>query len=245
MRSICWVVIAISLALSSNANATTVATLVADFRSDIGQEDSTNSKFTNVQVRRLLTRAQSAVATIIGGVPVQSKIKLEGKKTAYSLSTSLWGYEAVMFKKAVDYINLDRVDIEELGTQKFKSLPTTTGSTVTEGPSDKTTQVEQYAIFDDTLFIYPTLEKPSNDTLYVMGYGATSALVLDTQTVEMKVWTDEFVVEAAVFMGSKRDLSAADEAAFWQSFYTRVLSAQVLYAKKQPELKAPQTGAIQ
>lgn len=239
MRLICWAVIATCLTLSQIASATTVATLISDFRSDIGQEDSTNSNYTNAQVRRLLTRGQTMVSTIIGGLPIQSKIALVNQKTAYSLSTALWGYEAALFKKSVDYIQLQLVDMADLGTEKFKSLPTGDGTKPTEGETDKQTQIEQYAIFDDTIFIYPTLSKFSSDTLHVMGYGATASLDSNSQTTELKVWTDEFVIEAAVFLANKRDLSLGDETSWWTSFYNRVLAAQSLYAKKQPALRVP------
>lgn len=221
---------------ASSANATTVYTLMGDLLSDMGQ-DSTNSTVTHAQRLRLLTRGQNAVATIIGGIETQTKIALDSAKSDYALG-SYWGIEAVMYKTDADYIYLRRVLPEDLGTKKFSAFAQPADKV--EGQSEAATTLERYAIFKDTLLVYPALPNMAGDTLYIKGFTAPASLDSLNQTTQMKFWTDDFVVEAAVFFWNKRDLSLADELAWWTSFAQRIIAAQSLYVRKVSAVQ--QTG---
>lgn len=209
---------------------------MGDLLSDMGQ-DSTNSTVTHAQRLRLLTRGQNAVATIIGGVETQTKIPLRDTCADYSLG-SYWGIDAVMYKTDADYIYLQRVLPEDLGTKKFSAFTPQTSKP--EGETDAATTLERYAIFKDTLMIYPALSNMDGDTLFIKGFTAPASLDSLNQTTQMKFWTDDFVVEAAVFFWNKRDLSLADELSWWTSFAQRIIAAQSLYVRKVSAVQ--QTG---
>lgn len=230
-RCIMAILAALVVASSIPTRATSVSTLMGDFLSDMG-EDSTNSRFTHAQRLRFLNRATQAVSVIIGGVEVTQRIPLVNDKAEYALSTGYWGLETVMLRKDNNYVQLERVLPRDLGTNKYSVL--VDPNLIREPKSEAATIVERYAIFDDTLLIYPTLPSFGYDTLYVKCFTAPASLDSLSQPTELKFWTDDYVVEAAGFYANRRDLTLADEVSWWQSFMQRIVTAQSLYIRTQP-----------
>lgn len=216
------------LAFCAGAKATTVATLMDDLLSDLGQ-DSSNSQYTHAQRMRFLNRGQNAVATIIGGVEYTQRIPLVDSSADYALASGFWGIEAVLYRRSIDYLKLSYELPRNFGTAKFSSL--VLRDSIKEGKTEQATVVEQYSIFNDTLMIYPASVPLTGDTLLAKIFVAPASLDSLSQTTQMKFWTDDFVVEAAVFFANKRDLSLADELSWWTSFANRILAAQSLYAR--------------
>lgn len=212
----------------SSANATTVATLMNDLLSDLGQ-DSSNSQYTHAQRMRFLNRGQNSVAMIIGGIEQTQRIALVDSSADYALASGYWGIEAILYRRDIDYLKLSYELPRNFGTAKFSSL--VMRDSIKEGKTDQATTVEQYAIFNDTLMIYPASVALTGDTLLAKIFVAPASLDSLSQTTQMKFWTDDFVVEAAAFFANKRDLTLADELSWWASFTTRVLNAQSLYAR--------------
>ena len=223
------VILVFLVLVTSRVEATTIEALTSDLRSNIGQTDSTNSEFTNIELRRLLTRATQYVSTIIGGIEARSRIALVADLNQYALPADFYIDGGVLLKKLANFVPLNRVDIGDLGAKKINEYVP-----VPVGPQEKdeTIRPKQYALHNDSLYIYPTLSAINLDTLHLFYFADPASLDSAEQVTELLLWTDEFVVDHATYLAAKRDLLSGEEISWRQFFSSEVRTAD-------PEFVAP------
>lgn len=205
----------------------TVAELIADFRSDIAEPDSTTinggTRFTNAQVRRLLTRGQQLVAQIIGGVEADTAIVLSKSVPHYALPVTAYSVRSCKFINNFDYVLMTQVPHELLGV-----MLEVQGQQV--GPS---TQPLFWSVFNQTVWIAPSDLVGNGDTLKVSFRRWPGDLDSNAQVPQLPEYAGEFITEAAVFNAHKRDLTLAEQDAWLVNFRERV-DAVVMTHKEPP-----------
>lgn len=213
------------------ANATTVATLISDFRSDFGQSDSTKGRFTNAQVRRLLTRATVRVAEILGEVRTDTSITLVASQTSYALPSDYWAFRSVWFKRTDDYIALQYVDPSQF--------------TVDNNASSSSSYPQRFTVHFDSLSVEPV--KPtygSGEKLYVKYFANVSEFTNNQQTTELPLWTDNAVITWAIYFANERDYSVVEKLQIEATLTQQTIDMASKFAR--PELKPQQIqGAVQ
>lgn len=215
------------IALTQPSNATTVTTLISRFRSDIGESDSTRSRFTNAQVRDLLNRATQTVATLTGEVEDDTTITLVDGQAEYHLPSDFAGISSIRVKRGINYINLERMNDDEFGVD-------------IDGNLESKAIPAKYAIFNDSLRIAPTLANYiSTEKLYVNYYSKPVSLDSNSQSVQLDWWTDNLVVMWAVFFANERSYTPEQRLAAFQSL-TQFTQATATTYIKRPVAK-PQT----
>ena len=180
-------------AIPQVANATTVSTLISRFRSDIGESDSLRSRFTNAQVRDLLTRGTQTVCAITGELEADTSFLLVANQAEYKLPTTFQGISSVKIKKGINYVNLEQVDDTQFGVD-------------VDGNLETSTYPKKFMVFNDSLRIAPAMTAvKSVDKLYINYFSRVGTLDSNTQNTQLPQWSDQIVVAWAVYFANERN----------------------------------------
>lgn len=175
------------------ANATSVSTLISRFRSDIGESDSLRGRFTNAQVRDLLTRGTQVVCAVTGELQADTTITLVANQAEYHLPSTFQGVSSIKVKKGINYVNLEQVDDTQFGVD-------------VDGNLESSTYPKKFMVFNDSLRIAPAMTAvKSVDKLYINYFSRVGTLDSNAQTTQLPQWSDQLVVAWAVYFANERN----------------------------------------
>lgn len=216
------------------SEATTVGTLADRVRQNLAQTDSTNSDWTQTQIRDRLWESSYAIAMLTECIEAETTLALVANQRDYTPGSSFYGVKAVSYLISKNYGYLNRVDVEDMGRAK-DSL----GKPITY---DK---IAEYAWFNNKVKVFPVLPKFSYDSLIVTAFKMPAQFTADSQTTQMPVTTDWLVEIGATMMCQQADMTVDELMAKLQQLIG--FSDRLIYtsAKRHRTQQIPQTGNVQ
>lgn len=214
------------------SQATTVGTLITRLRERLNQTDSTNSNWTNIRLRDNLWQSARDVALLTENNEIDTTIKLTAKYRDYTLPNSWYGVRAVSYIVAGEVNYLARTDPDRLGASK-DSL----------GNPIKYSHPVEFAWFKNKIKVFPTQPNFPYDSLVISGYQMPASLDSNSQVMSLPEYTDQFVIERALFLCQSPDMSIPDQTSWLQWFNGWI--ARTVFMQVKPKLPVVTQGAIQ